>query len=150
MAERRGGDTALGAAGAGPGGFRRAGWRAQDPADATIAAPDAAWAELLGRDGPLPGPGAAEILGQAPGEASLGVGGKQQPGPAVGLGGAAQAGPGQPEGLLAKPEGVRKIEPSQEDPPQPVDVDRGGVRVAGPPPQRLGVAVARQVLDPKV
>jgi hypothetical protein len=67
MAERRGGDTAFGAAGAGPGGFRRAGRRAQDPADATIATPDAAWAELLGRDGPLPG--AAEILGQAPGKA---------------------------------------------------------------------------------
>ena len=43
-----------------------------------------------------------------------------------------------------------KIEPSQEDPPPPVDVDRGGVRVAVPQPQRLGVAVARQVFDPKV
>jgi hypothetical protein len=105
-------------------------------------------AQLLGREGPLPR--ASEIGGQPPGEAELGVGGKQQPDPAVGLGRAAQAGPGQPQGLLAKPEGVFKIKPAQEHPPQPVKVDCGGIRVAGPQPQRLGVAVAREVLDPNM
>src|SRR6266700_1456288 len=144
----RGGGATLGAAGTGPGGFRRTGRRAQHAADATIATPDAARGEPIGRQGPLPG--AAQVPGQRPGEAELGVGDGDQPGPPVGLLGAAQAGPGQAKGLLEEPEGVLNVESSEEDPPQPIDVDRGGVGVAVPQPQRLGIAVARQTLDPKV
>ncbi|MGE7439266.1 hypothetical protein [Kitasatospora sp. NPDC001175] len=43
-----------------------------------------------------------------------------------------------------------KIEPSEEDPPQAVDVMRDGVGVAVPQPRRLRVAVARQTLDGQV
>jgi len=100
----RGGGATLGAAGTGPGGFRRTGRRAQHAADATIATPDAARGEPIGRQGPLPG--AAQVPGQRPGEAELGVGDGDQPGPPVGLLGAAQAGPGQAKGLLEEPEGV--------------------------------------------
>ena len=42
------------------------------------------------------------------------------------------------------------VESSKEDPPEAVDVVRGGVGVAVPQPQRLGVAVAGQVLDGQV
>lgn len=60
------------------------------------------------------------------GEAELGVGGKDEPGPAAGGGRVAASGPSPAEGLLEHAEGVLDVERSQERPPAPVDVGRGG------------------------
>lgn len=85
-----------GAAGAGPGEFRRTGGNGQVIADAAKSPADPGRGEAAGRAGPLPGqPG---IGGQRPGEVELDAGSQDKPGPAVGRGGIAEprGGPAQP------------------------------------------------------
>jgi hypothetical protein len=83
-------------------------------------------------------PGAAEVVGQRPGETQLGVAGDDQPGPAVGGLGGAELRAGPAEGLLKQPEGVLKIEPAEKRLPPAVDVGGGGAGARRPQPHRLG------------
>jgi len=75
------------------------------------------------------------------------VRGDDQPGPAVGGGGIAQARAGPAEGLLEQSEGVFEVEATQERLPPAVHIGRGRVDGGDPEPDRLGVAVAGQMLD---
>ena len=95
---------ALRAAGAGPGGFRRAGGNGQVLADAPVAPADAGGGEAAGRARLLPGQ--PDVVGESAGEVQLDVGGYDEPGPPVGGGGVAELRAGPAELLLEEPERV--------------------------------------------
>ena len=87
---------------------------------------DAGGGEPARRGGPFPG--AAQILGEGPGEAELGVGGDDQPRPQVGRVRIADLGDGPAQGLCEQPESMFKIEPAEERLPgsvQPTALARG-------------------------
>src|ERR1039457_7034815 len=133
------------AAGAGFAGFRCTGGLGCFRADVPKPAADAGRGQPAWEGGAFPG--VAQVSGQSAGQAQLGMAGYDQPGPPVRSVRVADLGDGPPEDLLEQPESVLQVEPAQERLPQPVHLTRSGAGARGPQPDRLGVPVARQMVD---